>query len=195
MRRRAHRHPRLHRLWAHPAPHGRLRHAPPLARCRHQGALARVARPGRKARSSRCSPTIRINQNIAHLINEDLLITRPYFSPTPHSSTWWACIFCKRKRKRNHYVRYFSWKGWLCSLGKLTHFTERVDSFHWKVDFIRIQLTFHLVIIVASINSRTNTVNPELRQAAINAAKQAAFNKVKSKENQIGTITFYFKII
>lgn len=49
-------------------------------------------------------------------------------------------------------------------------------------------------VIDASINRRTNTVNPELRQAAINAAKQAAFNKVNSKDNQIGTITYYFKL-
>lgn len=49
-------------------------------------------------------------------------------------------------------------------------------------------------VIDASINRRTNTVNPELRQAARTAAKQATFNKVNSKENQIGTITYYFKI-
>ena len=49
-------------------------------------------------------------------------------------------------------------------------------------------------VIATSINRRTNTVNPELRQAAINAAKQAAFNKVNSKDNQIGTITYYFKL-
>lgn len=50
------------------------------------------------------------------------------------------------------------------------------------------------MVITTSINLRTNTTNPELRQAAEEAAKRARFNKVDGLENQTGTITYYFKM-
>ena len=49
-------------------------------------------------------------------------------------------------------------------------------------------------VLRAEINSRTNTTNPELRKAALNAAKKARFNNVKTLDNQSGTITYYFKL-
>ena len=49
-------------------------------------------------------------------------------------------------------------------------------------------------VIAASINQRTNTANAALRQAAIKAASQAEFNAVSSVNNQMGTITYYFKL-
>ena len=49
-------------------------------------------------------------------------------------------------------------------------------------------------VVKASINSRTGTSNPELRSAALKAAKQAVFNKVGGLNNQEGTITYYFKL-
>lgn len=50
-------------------------------------------------------------------------------------------------------------------------------------------------VIAASINlSRTNTVNNTLRNAAIEAAKKARFNEVSGTNNQIGTITYYFRL-
>lgn len=49
-------------------------------------------------------------------------------------------------------------------------------------------------VISASINKRTNTVNPSLRNAAIEAAKRARFNTISSVNNQSGTITYYFKL-
>lgn len=49
-------------------------------------------------------------------------------------------------------------------------------------------------VIKTSINRRTNTVNPALRKAAIDAAKKARFNAVSGVDNQSGTITYYFKL-
>ena len=49
-------------------------------------------------------------------------------------------------------------------------------------------------VIKTDINNRTNTTNPALRQAALAAAKQATFNRVESLNNQMGTITYYFKL-
>ena len=49
-------------------------------------------------------------------------------------------------------------------------------------------------VIATSINRRTNTVNPELRKAAENAAKRARFNNIEGVDNQSGTITYYFKL-
>lgn len=49
-------------------------------------------------------------------------------------------------------------------------------------------------VIATSINRRTNTVNPELRKAAEDAAKRAYFNQIDGIDNQSGTITYYFKL-
>lgn len=49
-------------------------------------------------------------------------------------------------------------------------------------------------VIATSINRRTNTVNPELRKAAEDAAKKARFNTIEGVDNQSGTITYYFKL-
>lgn len=49
-------------------------------------------------------------------------------------------------------------------------------------------------VIATSINRRTNTVNPELRKAAEDAARQARFNRISAVDNQTGTITYYFKL-
>ena len=49
-------------------------------------------------------------------------------------------------------------------------------------------------VIATSINRRTNTVNPELRKAAEDAAKRARFNPISTVDNQTGTITYYFKL-
>lgn len=49
-------------------------------------------------------------------------------------------------------------------------------------------------VIATSINSRTNTVNPTLRKAALEAAAKAQFNSVDVVDNQMGTITYYFKL-
>lgn len=49
-------------------------------------------------------------------------------------------------------------------------------------------------VIATSINRRTNTVNPELRKAAEDAAKKARFNAIEGVDNQSGTITYYFKL-
>lgn len=49
-------------------------------------------------------------------------------------------------------------------------------------------------VIATSINRRTNTVNPELREAAEDAAKRARFNQINAVDNQSGTITYYFKL-
>ena len=49
-------------------------------------------------------------------------------------------------------------------------------------------------VIATSINRRTNTVNPELRKAAEDAAKRAHFNGIDGVDNQTGTITYYFKL-
>ena len=49
-------------------------------------------------------------------------------------------------------------------------------------------------VIATSINRRTNTVNPELRKAAEDAARRARFNNIEGVDNQSGTITYYFKL-
>ncbi len=49
-------------------------------------------------------------------------------------------------------------------------------------------------VIATSINRRSNTVNPELRKAAEDAAKRAVFNRTDAVDNQTGTITYYFKL-
>lgn len=49
-------------------------------------------------------------------------------------------------------------------------------------------------VIATSINRLTNTVNPELRKAAEDAAKKARFNAVDGVNNQTGTITYYFNL-
>lgn len=49
-------------------------------------------------------------------------------------------------------------------------------------------------VVSANISLRTKTSNPQLRQAAINAAKKAKFNTVEEMENQTGSITYYFKL-
>lgn len=49
-------------------------------------------------------------------------------------------------------------------------------------------------VVATSINRRTNTVNPELRKAAEDAAKRAQFNQINAVDNQTGTITYYFKL-
>lgn len=49
-------------------------------------------------------------------------------------------------------------------------------------------------VIGTSINRRTNTVNASLRKAAEDAARKARFNSVGGINNQMGTITYYFKL-
>lgn len=49
-------------------------------------------------------------------------------------------------------------------------------------------------VIATSINRKTNTVSPALRKAAEDAAKRARFNSVQGVNNQVGTITYYFKL-
>ena len=49
-------------------------------------------------------------------------------------------------------------------------------------------------VVSTSINKRTNTVNPQLRKAALDAARKARFNTISGVDNQSGTITYYFKL-
>ena len=49
-------------------------------------------------------------------------------------------------------------------------------------------------VVATSINRRTNTVNPDLRKAAEDAAKRARFNRIDGVDSQTGTITYYFKL-
>lgn len=49
-------------------------------------------------------------------------------------------------------------------------------------------------VIATGINRRTNTVDPELRKAAEDAARRARFNNIDAVDNQTGTITYYFKL-
>lgn len=49
-------------------------------------------------------------------------------------------------------------------------------------------------VIQTTINSRTNTANAALRRAAMDAARKAVFNGVSTMNNQMGTITYYFKL-
>ncbi|WP_239060658.1 TonB family protein [Bacteroides sp. 519] len=48
-------------------------------------------------------------------------------------------------------------------------------------------------VVATSINRLTNTVNPQLRKAAEEAAKKARFNAVNRVDNQMGTITYIFE--
>ena len=49
-------------------------------------------------------------------------------------------------------------------------------------------------VVGTSINLRTNTSDPKLRKAAEDAAKRARFNAINGVDNQMGTITYYFKL-
>ena len=49
-------------------------------------------------------------------------------------------------------------------------------------------------VIDTRINSRTNTTNLQLRNAAIEAARRTKFNATSAENNQTGTITYYFKL-
>ena len=50
-------------------------------------------------------------------------------------------------------------------------------------------------VVRTSINLRTTkSVDPELRKAAEDAAKRARFNKIDGIDEQMGTITYYFKL-
>ena len=49
-------------------------------------------------------------------------------------------------------------------------------------------------VVNADINKRTNTTSAALRQAALKAARQAIFSTVSTVNNQMGTITYYFKL-
>lgn len=49
-------------------------------------------------------------------------------------------------------------------------------------------------VVRTSINKRTNTVNPLLRKAALDAARKARFETISGVDNQSGTITYYFKL-
>lgn len=49
-------------------------------------------------------------------------------------------------------------------------------------------------VVGTSINLRTNTTNSQMRNAAERAARQAKFQPSSQKENQTGTIIYYFKL-
>ena len=49
-------------------------------------------------------------------------------------------------------------------------------------------------VVGTQINKRTNTNNPLLRKAALDAARKARFNSIDGIENQTGTIIYYFKL-
>lgn len=49
-------------------------------------------------------------------------------------------------------------------------------------------------VIHVEFNSRTNTANPELREAARKAALKTTFNSIDGVDNQRGTITYNFKL-
>jgi len=49
-------------------------------------------------------------------------------------------------------------------------------------------------VISANISLRTKTSNPQLRQAALNAAKKARFNAVDETDDMKGSITYYFTL-
>lgn len=49
-------------------------------------------------------------------------------------------------------------------------------------------------VIATSINKLTNTVNPTLRRAAEEAARKARFNRIEGVNNQVGTITYNFRL-
>lgn len=49
-------------------------------------------------------------------------------------------------------------------------------------------------VIRTSINKQTNTGNQQLHKAALDAARKARFNTISGVDNQIGTITYDFKL-
>lgn len=49
-------------------------------------------------------------------------------------------------------------------------------------------------VVRTKIDKRTNTMNPALRRAAEEAARRARFNTVDGVNNQVGTITYKFKL-
>ncbi len=49
-------------------------------------------------------------------------------------------------------------------------------------------------VVETHINNRTNTTSKQLRSAAEEAARKTKFNAISGKENQTGTITYYFKL-
>ena len=49
-------------------------------------------------------------------------------------------------------------------------------------------------VVSTDINKWTNTVNPQLQKAALDAARKARFNTISGVDNQSGTITYYFKL-
>lgn len=49
-------------------------------------------------------------------------------------------------------------------------------------------------VVGTEIHRRTNTVNPALRKAALDAARKARFSTTDGVDNQSGTITYYFKL-
>ena len=49
-------------------------------------------------------------------------------------------------------------------------------------------------VVGTSINLRTNTTNSQMRNAAERAARRAKFQPSSQKENQTGTIIYYFKL-
>lgn len=49
-------------------------------------------------------------------------------------------------------------------------------------------------VVRTKIDKRTNTMNPALRRAAEEAARRARFNTVDGVNNQVGTITYNFKL-
>ena len=60
---------------------------------------------------------------------------------------------------------------------------------------VRITVNTQGKVIAASVDlSGTDTDNMELRNAAINAAKQATFNAIEGNQNQSGTITYRFRL-
>lgn len=48
--------------------------------------------------------------------------------------------------------------------------------------------------VVSTDIKRTNTMNPQLRKAALDAARKARFETISGVDNQSGTITYYFKL-
>lgn len=50
------------------------------------------------------------------------------------------------------------------------------------------------VVVAATINPQTNTINSALRKAALDAARKARFNTIEGLTSQSGTITYNFKL-
>lgn len=49
-------------------------------------------------------------------------------------------------------------------------------------------------VVSTDITKGTNTMNKQLRKAALDAARKARFNTISGVDNQSGTITYYFKL-